>query len=190
MPHNANLSDATFTKLQKIARPFVDTLESVIAALADDELKRRAIAGSSDPAAGGDRVVRLEPDRHDSLTHARLLSASVDGRALHRPKWNSLLDHLHVLAGQRLGSFDAVERVSGANIKDGRYEENGFHYLPDADISVQGVDANLAWDHSLGLARHLRVPIQVRFEWRHKEGAARPGQVGILEWSPQSLAVA
>lgn len=190
MPHNVNLSDETFAKLQKLARPFVDTPESVIAALADDELGRRATAGSSDPATGEDRGVRLDPDKHESLTHARLLSATVDGRALHRPKWNNLLGHLHILAYQRLESFDAVRHASGANIRQGRYEENGFHYLPDIDISVQGVDANIAWDHSLGLARHLRVAIEVRFEWRSKEGAARPGQKGILAWSPQSLAVA
>ncbi len=70
-------------------------------------------------------------------------------------------------------------------MRQGRYEENGYVYLPEADLSIQGVDANLAWDHSLGLARALDIKIQLRFEWRHKEGAARPGETAVLEWSPQ-----
>jgi len=38
--------------------------------------------------------------------------------------------------------------------------------------------------HSLERARHLKVPIRVKFEWREKEGAIRPGKVAIIEWSP------
>lgn len=151
-------------------------------------MKRRT--SKSAVATGDERFVRLEPDNHESLTHARLISAAIDGRALHRPKWNNLLDQLHVLGRQRLGSFDALRRVSGAHIRDGRYEENGFHYLADADISIQGVDANLAWDHSLGLARHLRLPIEAKFEWRNKPDAVRPGESALLRWSPPSLAAA
>lgn len=185
-----SLSDETFAKLQKLAKPFIDTPESVIIALADEELKRRVATPDPNRRVMDEQVLRLDPDRHESLTHARLISATVDTRALHRPKWNTLLDHLHVLARKRLGSFDALRRVSGAHLREGKYEDNGFHYLPDADLSVQGVDSNLAWDHALGLARQLRIPIQVRFEWRTKDGAARPGQTAILEWSPPSLAIA
>lgn len=192
MPHTVTLSDPTFAMLQALARPFVDTPESVIAGLADEELKRRAATPSRN-APGlltDDAALKLDPDRHESLTHAKLLSASFDGKDLHRPKWNGLLDHLHIVARQRLGSFEALQKISGAHLRPGRYEDDGFHYLADADLSIQGVDSNLAWSHSLGIARHLRTPLRVRFEWRHKEGAARPGQVAILEWSPPSLAVA
>ncbi len=192
MPHNVTLSDPTFAMLQALARPFVDTPESVIADLADEELKRRATTPSRKPQglATEDTAIRLDADRHESLTHAKLLSARFDGMDLHRPKWNGLLDHVHVVARQRLGSFEALQKISGAHLRPGRYEEDGFHYLADADLSIQGVDSNLAWSHSLGIARHLRVPLRVRFEWRHKDGAARPGQAAILEWSPPSLAVA
>jgi hypothetical protein len=185
-----SFSEATFEKLQQLAKPFVDTPESVVAMLADEELKRRASASGKAETSTSDQAMRLEPDRHDSLTHARLISATVDGKELHRPKWNNLLDHLHILGRERLGSFDALKRVSGARLRPGRYEEEGFHYLPQADLSIQGLEANLAWDHSLGLARHLRVPLRVKFEWRDKEGAARPGQRAVMEWSPTSLAVA
>ncbi len=192
MPHTITLSDPTFALLQTLAKPFVDTPESVIASLAEDEVKRRAAGESLKPASIvlEDGVPRLDPDRHESLTHAKLLSASFDGKDLHRPKWNGLLDHVHVVARQRLGSFEALQKISSAHIRLGRYEEDGFHYLADADLSIQGVDSNQAWSHALGLARHLRTSIRVKFEWRHKVGAARPGQAALLEWSPPTLAVA
>ena len=192
MPHTITLTDASFAMLQALAKPFVDTPESVIASLATEEISRRAGTSSAKPTLSGtsDSTLRLDLDRHESLTHAKLLGASFDGKELHRPKWNSLLDHVHVVARQRLGSFEALKRISGAHLRPGRYEEDGFRYLADADLSIQGVDSNFAWAHSLGLARHLRVPIRARFEWRHKEGAARPGQAAVLQWSPPSLAVA
>lgn len=188
MPHPVVLSDDTFAKLQKLAKPFIDTPESVIAELADEEISRRFAAEA--PRRVVDDAIHIEPDQHASLTHARLLSATVDGRALHRPKWNGLHHHLHTLARQRLGSFDALRRVSPANLRDGKYEEDGFQYIPEANMSIQGVEANSAWDNSLALARHLRISIEVRFEWRLKEGAAHPGKSASIQWSPPSLSVA
>lgn len=188
MPHTVSLSDATFAKLQLIATPFIDTPESVVASLVDDELKRRGTGAVTSRDAGG--AARLDPDRHESLTHARLISASVDGHSLHRPKWNSLLDHIHVLGMKKLGSFAALKRASNARLKEGKYEEEGFHFLPDANISIQGVDANSAWDHSLGLARQLPVAIEAKLEWRDRDEAARPGQSAILSWEPSKLAIA
>jgi hypothetical protein len=180
------LSDETFSMLQALAQPFVDTPESVISVLAKAELERMGRTGSDGSCGrtGQKQVLRLSPDSHADLTHTRLLSATVDGRPIHRPKWNGLLDHLHILARQRLGSFDTLRRASGANIREGRYEEDGYRYLPEADLSIQGVDANLACDHSLTLARALKTPIQLRVEWRKKEGAAHPGEEATIEWVP------
>lgn len=192
MSHTVTLSDQAFAMLQGFAKPFVDTPESVIVALAEQELKRRSTPPSHKlPAVGKDQAEpRLDPDRPESLTHAKLLSARFNGRDMHRPNWNGLLDHVHIVARERLGSFEAVQRISGAHLRPGRYEKDGFHYLVDADLSIQGVDSNFAWTHSLGIARHLGIALRVKFEWRHKHGAARPGQVAILEWSPANLAVA
>jgi hypothetical protein len=192
MPYNVTLTDETFGMLQSLATPFVDTPETVIASLAAEAINRRAPRPGTGQTSmeSSDSPLRLDPDHHDSLTHAKLLSASFDGKELHRAKWNSLLDYVHIVARQRLGSFEALQRASGAHLRSGRYEEDGFHYLPEADLSIQGVDSNFAWAHTLGLARHLRVPVRVRFEWRHKAGAAHPGRTAVLEWTPANLALA
>ena len=129
--------------------------------------------------------LRLNVDSPENLAHTRVVSVMVDGRPIHRPKWNRLMDELHVLGLKQLGSFDALKRASGARLRPGRFEEEGFKYIPEGDFSIQGVDSNLAWDHSLGLARVLGVPLKVVFEWRHKDAAVHPGQMGVLEWSPK-----
>lgn len=187
MSPTITISEETFGKLQALARPFVDTPESVILDLATAELERRG--DSPDDPSDSEELMELNPDAPASLTHSRLLSATVDQQAIHRPKWNGVMDHLHVLARRRMGSFDAVFEASGANLHEGRYEENGFRYLPEAEFSIQGVDANVAWSHALALARKLDVPIEVKLEWREKEGAAHPGRKARLHWAPARNAV-
>jgi len=180
------LSDAAFEKLKTLAEPLVDTAESVITSLIDAEVDRRGISanGNGKVWSTKDHALRLNPDAHENLKHTRLISATVDSQPIHRPKWNSLHEHIHVLGHKRLGSFEHLCQASGANLQQGRYEENGYKYVPEADLSIQGVDSNLAWNHSLGLARELRMPIKVTFEWRNKDGASRPGETGVLEWTP------
>jgi hypothetical protein len=51
---------------------------------------------------------------------------------------------------------------------------------------VQGVDAHDAWRIAYGLARKLSLPVEVIFEWRDKEGAAHPGEIGTIGWTPQA----
>ena len=167
----------------------MDTPESVILRLVDQELERspgvRPRSAEITPSA-----IRLESDRPESLTHSRVLYAVVDGKEVDRPNWNNILDRLHVIGRTRLGSFDELKRATRARIRDGKYEKDGFHYVSEIGLSIQGTDSNTAWDYSLRLARELRVRVHIRFEWRDKQGAAHPGQTGILEWSPTNLAVA
>lgn len=127
---------------------------------------------------------QLNPDAPDDLTHTRVLSASIDGQQLHRPKWKSVTDHLHVIGLQRLGSFEALRKASGANLRKGRFERDGYKYLPQADLSIQGVAAKLAWSHSLRLARALNVPVRLEIEWHDKPEAMHPGETANLEWIP------
>ena len=182
-----NLSDACDVKLKTLAAkdPFV-TREFVIERLIDDAIARNGVPpnGNGHAVSVGEDVLRQDPDRHENLEHTRVISANLDGRELYRPKWNTVYNDAHVLARQRLGSFDAVKHASRANLRSGKYEGEGYKPLAETEFSIQGVSANLAWEHSLTLARELNVPIKIVFEWREKDGAAHPGQRGIIEWTP------
>lgn len=179
------LSDDDFNNLKAISEPFVDhTPEIRISRLIVDEMKRMSVTpkGNSRHRLQTETLSQFSPDTHDDLTFTKVLSATIDGREMHRPKWNSFMNHVHVLGLKLLGSFDALEKATGARIRQGRYEEEGYRYLPDGDFSIQGVDANSAWNHSLSVARAVSMAIKVTFRWR--EDGVHPGQNSLLEWIP------
>ena len=62
------------------------------------------------------------------------------------------------------------------NIVKGRKEDEGYGYLPDIDVSVQGQDANAACRTVIAAAQALGIPLEIGFMWRPKEGAAYPGE--------------
>ncbi|HXE55074.1 MAG TPA: hypothetical protein VN541_18775 [Tepidisphaeraceae bacterium] len=181
---NVILSDADDVKLkQLVTDPFEQTRESIIRGLIDAELARR----KGTRPESNDGVMRLKPDNPGSLVHTKVVSAEVGGAEINRPKWNAVREHIHVVGMKRLRSLDALQKVSGARLRPGRYEKDGFKYLPEAGFSIQGVDSHLCWDHSLRLARELGVPISLTIEWRDKEGAAHPGKSAVLEWHPKTV---
>ncbi|HET6375034.1 MAG TPA: hypothetical protein VFF88_03210 [Methylocella sp.] len=185
---SVDLSEATFKRLQALAKPLIDTPDSVIDRLLDhyeDAGPGRsspAVNGGKDPAA----MIRLDPAQVPSLTHTKLRKASFGGRELARPNWNELVRTAIEAGLERFGSADELMRMTDARIVKGAKTDEGFSPLAGRGISVQGVDALDAWRIAYGLARKLSVPIEVIFEWRDKEGAAHPGEIGTIVWSPQS----
>ena len=77
-----------------------------------------------------------------------------------------------------------LRAASLVNMVNGKKTDSGFRYLSDINVSIQAVDANLAWRNAAHLAQKLGVPIRVEFEWRDKPKAAFPGKRGQLEWTP------
>lgn len=74
-------------------------------------------------------------------------------------------------------------KLTLAHVVKGEKINSGFHYLPEVNISIQGVDSNLAWRNTLHLMKNLKMPIEIYFEWRDKEGAAYPGEKGKFIWN-------
>jgi hypothetical protein len=180
------ISDETFEKLQSLAKPFVDTPDSVISRLVEAAVTSAPAQHANGTPSRPDDGVLLDPESPDDLTHTRLRRAEFAGRLVEPPNWNNLLRTAHAVALEELGSIAALRQASGANVRDGRYENEGFTYVADARISVQGADANKSWQHSMRLARKLGVPIEVQFEWQSKDTAAHPGKRGKIKWSPRS----
>ena len=89
---------------------------------------------------------------------------------------------------RRLGSIDALRRMSKSNMIVGRAtspdEKKGYRYVAEINVSIQNVDAEHAWSNTLRLAETLKVQLEVDFEWMQKQEAAYPGQTGRLSWSP------
>lgn len=178
------LSDTTYAKLKAAAEPFVDTEDSVTARALDFYLASKGTSQNGHAVAVKADTVRL-PVGTRELTHTRLLSATLDGKSLHRPDWNSLLRDIHIMARKQLGSFEAVRRASGANLRQGRFESDGYRYLPEADLSIQGCDSNHSCERAFNLAKAMDLSLSVTFEWRDKDEASHPGQTGQIEWQTE-----
>jgi hypothetical protein len=187
VPFTLAVDEVLFEKLQRLGKAFIDTPQTVIEKLADEELERRGDPGKEIPQkVQSENAIRLDPITPLNLAHTKVIAASISGRELNRPKWASVREHMHIVASKKLATVEQLQEVSGANLRKIKYEKEGFKFLPDAGISIQGVDANLAWSHSLRLARKLGIPIKIEFQWRDKEGAAHPGKRGVLEWEPEA----
>lgn len=177
------LSENTFKRLQAHAKPLIDTTDSVIDRLLDHyESGQPAIrpeATASQPAAR-----RFDPADMPPLTHTKLLKALIGGKELPRPNWNELVRTAIEIGLDKLGGLEELRRVTDAHVVQGIKTDEGFSPLGTRGVSVQGVDAHDAWRLSYGLARKLSLPLELVFEWRDKEGAAFPGQIGSTAWVP------
>ena len=80
---NIDLSEATFKRLQALAKPLIDTPSTVIDRLIDHY--EDAGEGTDAPAANGKdpvAMITFDPAEVPSLTHTKLRKASFGGREL------------------------------------------------------------------------------------------------------------
>jgi hypothetical protein len=179
------VTQSTFEKLKALAEPLVDTAETVVARLVDTaKLQREGNGEERFPGLTPPGVHQLNPDKPGNLAFTRVTGAKLGARAMHRPNWNRILRETHLMAIGSLGSIDAVRKISGAHLRADRYEGEGFTYVSEGDFSIQGVDSNLAWENSLRIAKHLRIPLEIDLRWYERDGAAHPGERGNLRWHP------
>jgi hypothetical protein len=185
MPTTLHIPDRLYKRLQKHAIPFVDlTPVSVIERLVDNFEKspngsKASIMAETPVAEYGAK--KLDPLRPPDLFHTR--ARGTFGSAAFS-NWNDLVRVAHIQAFRKAGSFDELRHLTHAQIHNGKRSDSGYRFVPEVDVSIQGVDANHAWAYSIRLAKYLHVPLRAIVEWRHNAKAAYPGESGILEFAP------
>ena len=119
-------------------------------------------------------------DVAQNLAFTKPIAVSINGKALTRPPWLSIL--LAVIGQLRAKGIEGdrlVEELGGLARAD-RYEEEGFYFYPDLGISVQGRSASDCWKEVDRLAKKWRIPVSVEFSWRQNPKALYPGKAGIF----------
>ena len=174
---DVNIEQATFERLQRHARPLIDSVD-VIVNRALDALEGGRVPRPNEAAQAVGHT--LEPDRLPDLTHTKLLTARLAGKEVSKPNWNRLLHRVLVMAMRDAGNVDELRRTCPANLVAGRKTDEGYHHLPEADISVQGLSANEACGALTVTARALGISVDIVLLWRAKDGAAYPGDRGRL----------
>jgi hypothetical protein len=179
-------------RLQKHATPFVDTPVHVIERWADfyEQHNQQKAGFKLEPASANSKhrpleiphgVRQFDPKRPPSLLHTRVRG---DFNGTPFSNWNDMLRIAHIRAFEETGDFEALRKLTRAQIRPGSYSKEGYKPISDIGISLQGVDADHAWEYGLRLAVHLKVSVKAEIEWRHNDKAAHPGERGIMVWTP------
>jgi hypothetical protein len=176
MMPTVNISQSNFQRLQQHATPLVDDLDSILARVLDAYEK----SGAAKPAPAAedeDLSVKNYPiDSPPLLTHTSLNSAVIDSKAFDKKYWNPVLFEMIRLATIKLG-IDNLKPHLDVNYKAG--EHAGFgEYIKEADITVQGRDANLCYRSIMKVAKAAKIPLAIEFYWQETPKAAHPGRTG------------
>jgi hypothetical protein len=131
-----------------------------------------------------EKYIVLDPEAFSDLEHAKEIRSVIAGKENRRSNWKKIVNEVHILAFKQGLSSEALIELSLAHIVKGEKKDSGFYYLPEMDISIQGLGGKRAWSVILHLAKNLKIPVEIYFKWPMKEGSAYPGQKGKLVWIP------
>jgi hypothetical protein len=182
MPYSIELTDELFAKLQKHAVPLVDTPLTVIdrALRALEEGDEEAV---STTPSGESRT--FNPAAPPDLTFTKPRSVVINGRQLPYTQayWNAVMFEVIREAGRRGTSTQDILDLITVNSQAGVRRDNGFSYLKEADLSIQGQDSNGAWRQTYLIASSLGISVDVVFRWQNSARAAMPDVVGSFHIS-------
>lgn len=176
------LSPPTFERLQKFAIPLVDTPEKLINRILDVyENSSASIEDVSDRDIVPTQTIRdFDGTSPPNLTHTKVLVAEFCKIRLSKAdaNWNGLLNEAIRFAKKKAASDEEFKRLILVNFIMRKKEDEGYRYLDDVGVSVQGQDANAAWKAACYIAQQLGCSFEIVFTWRNKEEAAYPGVTG------------
>jgi hypothetical protein len=176
MMPQVTLEASTIERMKAYAEPLVDTLDTVILKGLDalDMLKAKA---EEKPA---ERVIN--PAAPPNLAFTTVKSIVFDGK--HFPPaetyWNPLL-HAVIRESLKHMSKENMRKLLTCNYVAGKKEDQGYKYLEDVAMSVQGSDANNAWKAIYNILKAIKVPLEVTFVWQDNPKAVSPGATAKLK---------
>lgn len=173
MTPQVNLESSTIERMKSYAEPLVDTLDTVILKALDaiDMLKAKTDAPLSE------RV--LNPAAPPNLSYTTVKSVVFNGKPFPAAEayWNPLL-LATVREAKKTRTKEQVKALLICNHTLGKKEDNGYKYLDDVGLSIQGQDANNAWKATYHILQAIKVPVEVIFAWQDNPKAVSPGAMG------------
>ena len=172
------IEQSTFERLQRHARPLVDTTGMVLNRALDALELREGHAGPEENPAVVERLI--DPRTLPNPTHTKILDASIEGQRVVKPNWNLLLERLLIRAMKQLANFDELRQLCPANIVQGRKEDEGYRHLAEVDVRFKACPRTTRaqrWWRSL---RALGIGLEITFMWRLREGAMYPDEKARL----------
>jgi hypothetical protein len=82
-----------------------------------------------------------------------------------QPNWNSIMDRAIQFAFHKLKDTDKVSELVLAKHVKGQKADQGYRYIKEAGLSVQGQDANNAFKTTAKIFRDMSVNAEFVFAW-------------------------
>lgn len=174
-----DLTTKTITRLQKHAIPLIDTFDTVIAKLLD-AFEAKPQGPSLLIHQSHNSIQACDPAAPPNLAHTTVKSVKFCGNVLkpNETYWNTLMNLAIRKVAERGMSPEALKGHILANSIVGKKDDDGYKYLSDVGLSVQGQDANGAWKTVYHLVSTFNLPVEVTFAWQNNPKAAVPNTTG------------
>jgi len=173
--HNHTFTPSLFARLQSHAAPFVDTIDDVIGRALD---ALDATKGNLTVADSGAPHV-CNPAAMPSLTYTTPKKLSLNGVPIIKEVyWNTLMNETIRAAGKQGLSPDLILGLMKVPAKPGEFDGPGYKFIEEAGISVQGQNANRAWQQTYAIADALDFTVEAEWVWQNNDKAHLPKKAG------------
>ena len=88
------------------------------------------------------------------------------------------MDRTIQFAFHKLKDTHKVSELILAKHVKGEKTDQGYRYLKEVGLSVQGQDANNAWKTTANIIKAMGVKAEVTFAWYDNPKAVKPGETG------------
>ncbi|MBV9995466.1 MAG: hypothetical protein JO127_09650 [Caulobacteraceae bacterium] len=179
------ITEATDARLKGVARPLQDTYDSVIARLLDayEAHQKDQPRKPGEPVKVEDNTLYFDAKSPPPLAFTTLTRVVLDGEEFTKADtfWNKLMNRMIVEAAKAGHDPAAILKMLSVNAVPGEKTDNGYTFLSDAGLSVQGTESNAAFRQAFQLAAKLGRDLRVFFYWQDNEKAVYPGHRGVVE---------
>lgn len=184
----AEISDLTTSRLQAIAVPLVDTFDTVIARLLDhwdvtkSDQPKVVKPGEATGMKEDGRTMVFDPATPPQLNFTTCIQVIINGKKLAKGEgyWNTMMNTMIREVYAKGHNAQAIYDMLFVNAEVGEKTENGYKYLEDVGLSVQGQDSNAAFRQAYQLAALNGITFEVWFKWQDNEKAAYPNREAVL----------
>jgi len=186
---NVEIASDTMARLQKIAVPFTDTPDTVIQRLLDAyatpdvlDIPGTKPAGPGQPVKDDGAVMLFDWRNPPVLAHTTINQVVLNGEQFAKGDnyWNTIMYALIRAAYKHGKTADQLNKLLFVNHAMGMKSDNGYKFMHDIGLSIQGQNSDNAFRQSFALAEHMKFKLEVFFRWQNKPEAAFPNRTGIF----------